>query len=90
MTPKLYPSDFVGGLIDLIWIQTDFFNTYTQKFRNGLISVYSSVWSMLEYSYNHILCSCTMQNDLPLIGFDQSLHSNVIMTSVFFNNLRLA
>ena len=45
---------------------------------------------MLEYQYNHILCSCTMRIDLPLIGFGHTLHSDVIMTSVFFNNLRLA
>ena len=31
-----------------------------------------------------------MWNDLPLIGFDRTLYSDVIMTSVFFNNLRLA
>ena len=31
-----------------------------------------------------------MRNDLPLIGFDHTLHSDVIMTSEFFNNLRLA
>ena len=29
-----------------------------------------------------------MRNDLPLIGFDHTLRSDVIMTSVFFNNLR--
>ena len=29
-----------------------------EKFRNRLISVFSSVWSKLEYSYNHILCPC--------------------------------
>ena len=64
--------------------------TLTQKFRNRLISVFSSVWSMLEYSYTHILCSCTVWNNLPIIGFDHTLHSDVIMTSVFFNKLRLA
>ena len=31
-----------------------------------------------------------MLNDLPLIGFDHTLQSDVIMTSVFFNNMRLA
>ena len=36
-----------------------------RKFRNRLISVFSSVWSKLEYSYNHILCSSRMRNDLP-------------------------
>ena len=31
-----------------------------------------------------------MWNDLPLIGFDHTLHSDVIMTLVIFNNLHLA
>ena len=31
-----------------------------------------------------------MWNDLPSIGFDHTLNSDVMMTLVFFNNLRLA
>ena len=60
------------------------------KVSQPFISVFSSVWSKLEFSYNHVPYSCTMWNDLSLIGFDHTLHSDVIMTSVFFNNLRLA
>ena len=50
---------------------------------------FSSVWSMQGYFNDHILCSCTMNNDLPLIGLDHDFHSDVIMTLVFSNDLRL-
>ena len=36
-----------------------------------------------------ILCSSTASNDLPQIGFDHAFHSDVIMTLVFSNDLRL-
>ena len=35
----------------------------------------SSVWSMWGYFNDHILCSCTMSNDLPFIGFEHAFHS---------------
>ena len=38
---------------------------------------------------DHILCSYTMENDLPLMGCDHAFHSEVIMTLVYSNNLRL-
>ena len=37
----------------------------------------------------HILCSCTMKNDLLLFGFDHAVRFDVIIMLVFFNNLRL-
>ena len=37
----------------------------------------------------YILCSCTISNILTTNGFDHDFRSDVIMTSVYFNNWRL-
>ena len=36
-----------------------------------------------------IICPCTMSNGLSYIGLDHAFHSDVIMTLVFSNDLRL-
>ena len=36
-----------------------------------------------------ISCPCTMKNDLLQFGFDYAICFDVIVTLVFFNNLRL-
>ena len=54
------------------------------------ICIFVSMVQVIQNIFNYILCSCTMRNDLLLVGFEHTFHSDVIMTSVFFNNLSLA
>ena len=43
---------------------------------------------LMIFSWSHFM-SVTMKSDLLLFGFDHAIRFDVIMTLVFFNNLRL-
>ena len=67
-------------------------NIYILKhFRNAPLYIYCFFSNMVKFmvSLGHILCSCTMKNDLLKFGFDHADRFDVMMTIAFFNNLRL-
>ena len=60
---------------------------YSKIFLNAKVSQPFNI--RVFFSMVHVRIFCTMSNDLPSIGFDHAFHSDVIMTLLFYKDLRL-
>ena len=58
-----------------------YFSKSGKSFNCRLLQIIGGVLSV-----NYILCSCTMSKALRKNGFDHGFHSDLIMTSMYFNN----
>ena len=74
-------------ILQLVILKQDRENLYSVTYSYIYLNAINPLF--LSNDLNHILCSCTMSNDLLENGVDHDFHSDVFMTSVNFDKWRL-